>query len=188
MIGVAKTKVIFHRGRRPRVGSLRGWWKALPLLALPFSVVFTEAWLQTQVLTLQYRANRLKHEIREVEGNLDSLQDRRHDLVRIDRINAKAPDLGLGVPNPGQLESILDPDSPPLLSTKAEAIASVIVLPDGAPDKRSARWNSSATLRETSTNSETIRPRQGTRRGSGRASDSPVPWNEEGAPLENLVE
>lgn len=188
MTGTTKTNVIFHRGKRSRPGSLKGWWKALPLLMLPFSVAFSETWLQTQVLTLQYRANQLSYQIRDVEGSLDSLQDERRDLVRIDRITAKAPELGLVVPNPGQLEFILDPDAPALLETEPSPIASVIDLPEGAPDQRSARWNSSATLSTTSRPNETFRRRRSKRWELAATKISPARWNEEGAPLENLVE
>lgn len=188
MAGKAKSKTIFHRGKRSRTGSLKGWWKAMPFIALPFSVMFSEAWLQTQVLTLQYQANELTQEIRDVEGSVDSLQDKRHNLVRIDRINAKAPDLGLGVPNPGQIEAILDPEGPALLETEASAIATVIDLPKGMPDIRSARWNTSATLSAATHANSTVRSRRTKRGGSVRAKRSFARSTGEGAPLENLFE
>lgn len=83
--------------------SLRGWWKGLPLLVMPFSMIFGEAWLRTQILNNDYEVNALNQRIRALEGRLESLRDEQVHLVRMERITEKAPDLGLVEPDPGQI-------------------------------------------------------------------------------------
>lgn len=93
---------------RTRRASLTGWWKGLPLIMPVFSVLFLEAWLHTQILANQYKANDLTTQTREIEGRIDSLRGETQRLTRMERINAKAPDLGLIEPDPGQIETIRD--------------------------------------------------------------------------------
>lgn len=92
-----------RRGSKRDIGSLRGWWKALPFLFLPFAVIFFEAWLHTQILQNQYKVNGLSGEIRQLEERLHVLREEHHRLGRIERMTAKAPDLALVAPKPGQI-------------------------------------------------------------------------------------
>ena len=89
-----------------RKASLRGWWISLPLLLPPFIVLFSEAWLHTQILRNQYQVNTITQSTRALQGRIDVLLEDHHRLVRMERIYAKAPDLGLVEPNPGQIEEI----------------------------------------------------------------------------------
>lgn len=97
----------------PRRTGLSGWWKAVPIVAAPFAVLFSETWFREQILNDQYRANSLRNEIRDAKAKLDALNDRRHELVRLERINAKAPDLGLVMPKPGQTIEVTAAPHPP---------------------------------------------------------------------------
>lgn len=88
--------------RYRRRASLSGWWKCAPLLALPFGILFSEAWLQTNILRNNYRIHELTLEQRALEVEIKELSDGRNRLSRIERIDAQAPRLGLVKPLPGQ--------------------------------------------------------------------------------------
>ena len=89
-----------------RKASLRGWWKLLPFILLPASVIFFEAWAHTQILKDHYEASALLKELHSVRDASDILRDRRHHLERMERIHNQAIDLGLLEPSPGQIEVI----------------------------------------------------------------------------------
>lgn len=91
---------------RHRRGSLRGWWKYLPFIAVPFAVLFFEVWHNTQILNNEYRKNTLRTAIRQSGARLDGLEDHAHELARMERVLERAPDLGLIPPNPGQVIKI----------------------------------------------------------------------------------
>ena len=95
------------RTRPHRKASLRRWWISLPLLLPPFMVLFSEAWLHTQILHNQYEVNTVTQSTRALQGRIDVLLEDHHRLVRMERIYAKAPDLGLVEPNPGQIVEIV---------------------------------------------------------------------------------
>lgn len=88
---------------RKKQASLSGWWKGIPLLVMPFSMIFGEAWLRTQILNNDYEVNALNQRVRGLEGRLETLRDEQVHLVRMERITEKAPDLGLVEPDPGQI-------------------------------------------------------------------------------------
>ena len=88
---------------RTKRANLRGWWKGLPLLVMPFSMIFGEAWLRTQILNNDYEVNALNQRVRSLEARLETLRDEQVHLVRMERITEKAPDLGLVEPDPGQI-------------------------------------------------------------------------------------
>ncbi len=100
------------RSRPVRKASLRRWWISLPLLLPPFMILFTEVWLHTQILRNQYEVNTFTQSTRTIQGRIDVLLEDHHRLVRMERIHAKAPDLGLVEPNPGQIEEIFATPSP----------------------------------------------------------------------------
>ena len=104
--------MISTRTRPLRKASLRRWWISLPLLLPPFMVLFSEAWLHTQILRNQYEVNSVTQSTRALQGRIDALLEDRHRLVRMERIYAKAPDLGLVEPNPGQIEEIFATPQP----------------------------------------------------------------------------
>ncbi len=86
--------------------TLTGWWKSVPLLLLPFSILFTEAWLHTQILAREYEQNDLREVLRKTDGQIDVLRDASHELNRMERMERAAPDLGLLPPAPGQVIEI----------------------------------------------------------------------------------
>ena len=96
---------------RYRKATLAGWWKVLPLIGLPFGALFFEAWVQTHILKDQYEINQLSGEVRALETSLATLRHEHTYLVRMERMEAKAPDLGLVLPNPGQIEEIASADA-----------------------------------------------------------------------------
>ena len=105
--------------RYPRRASLSGWWKCAPLLALPFGIFFSEAWLQTTILRNHYKIHELTLEQRALETEIKALSDGRNRLSRIERIDAQATRLGLFKPLPGQMRIVreratLGPASPAL--------------------------------------------------------------------------
>ncbi len=108
---------------RFRQATLQGWWKVLPLILLPFGVLFFEAWVQTHILKDQYEINRLSTEVRALETSLAGLRQEQTYLVRMERMAAKAPDLGLVMPNPGQIEEIAAADGvrAPFMLARADA-------------------------------------------------------------------
>lgn len=80
--------------------------KWLPVLAFPFSVFFFEAWLQIQVFARDYESAVLKRTMREIDSQINKLQETADELQTLKRISAKAPDLGLAPVEPGQIEII----------------------------------------------------------------------------------
>lgn len=92
--------------RRAGRATLRGWWKCLPLLALPFSVMGSEIWFQTQILMNDYAASEVRARVSEIDGRIAELRGKGHHLGRLERMHEKAPDLGLVEPNPNQIEVI----------------------------------------------------------------------------------
>lgn len=121
--------------------TLSGWWKGLPLLMLPFSVLFSEAWMRTQILSSHYEANELSEQIRALEARVEALHDDQVNLIRLDRIDEKAPDLGLVEPQPGQivlLRSSVKEDKRPQVA-KMESLPRVDAPPAFLPEQREVR-------------------------------------------------
>jgi len=94
------------RGRRRRAVPLTGWIKWLPVLALPFSVLFLETWLNVQTRVCDYEIFEINRSTRELQRTLDALKVREAQLAAMDRIGVRAPDLGLVEPNPGQIQTV----------------------------------------------------------------------------------
>ncbi|GMU92278.1 MAG: hypothetical protein AMXMBFR4_13360 [Candidatus Hydrogenedentota bacterium] len=80
--------------------------KWLPVLAFPFSVFFFEAWLQIQIFARDYESAVLKRKMREIDFQINRLQETADELQTLKRISAKAPDLGLAPVEPGQIEIV----------------------------------------------------------------------------------
>ena len=66
-----------RRTRPVRKASLRRWWISLPLLLPPFMVLFSEAWLHTQILLNHYEVNTLMQSTRAIQGRVDVLLEDR---------------------------------------------------------------------------------------------------------------
>ncbi len=91
---------------RKRRARLKGWWAYLPFVLVPFALLFSEVWYQTQILNNEYKQNALRSSIRQSELSLELLDDEIRELARMERVLERAPDLGLGLPNPGQVIEI----------------------------------------------------------------------------------
>ena len=81
---------------------MSGWWKCAPLIVLPFGILFSEAWFQTNILRNNYRIHELTLDKRALETEINVLSDGRNRLSRMERIDARASRLGLVKPRPGQ--------------------------------------------------------------------------------------
>jgi len=81
-----------------------GWIKWLPVLAAPFSVLFFDAWLNTQAWKNDYEYERLHRRMRALCAELDAVRVDEARLERIDRLDEMAKDLGLVPPHSGQIE------------------------------------------------------------------------------------
>ena len=90
-------------GKGVKKASLRGWWKGLPLVVLPFGILFAEAWMRTQILAHNYEAGEMRKSARELESRLEKLQDEESHLMRMSRMEEAAPELELVEPAPGQI-------------------------------------------------------------------------------------
>ena len=91
-----------YRAKRVRV-RLRGWFKWTPLIIAPFLVLLAEAWLHTERIQNDYTVTAINADLRELEGRLDELRQETAVLERMDRMSAKAPDLGLVQPTPNTI-------------------------------------------------------------------------------------
>lgn len=89
--------------RRPTRVTLRGWWHSLPFLASGFGLMFLFAWLETERLNNEYRAQELAEEIIKVNASIAKLQEQRYHLKRMERMEQEAPSLFLREANPGQI-------------------------------------------------------------------------------------
>lgn len=86
--------------------SLKGGLKFIPFLLMPFAVLFSETWLQTQMLVNGYEQNEISEETGTILERIDELEDRKAKLHRMTRIEQSAPRLGLIEPAPHQLHRI----------------------------------------------------------------------------------
>lgn len=88
---------------------VRSWFLWLPVLLVPFSVLFTETWLHTRILRYGYDSSDLQVELRRLEERLKDLRGQEASLNRLDLLDAQAPDLGLVEPEPDQIVVIRAP-------------------------------------------------------------------------------
>ncbi|MCC6143112.1 MAG: hypothetical protein IT368_04815 [Candidatus Hydrogenedentes bacterium] len=89
--------------KRMRRQSLFGWIKWIPVIAVPFSVLFCEAWLNTQTRFVDYSLVRVNNRINEVKASLDRVRVEEARLQSFDRLAVEAPDLGLQPAAPEQV-------------------------------------------------------------------------------------
>jgi hypothetical protein len=77
-----------------------------PHLLVLFLVFFFEVSTQLGIFEDDYARRTLQTQIREVDERIYALELKKNELERLDRIHAKAPDLDLVPPEPGQIEVI----------------------------------------------------------------------------------
>ncbi|MBI4557471.1 MAG: hypothetical protein HY706_07810 [Candidatus Hydrogenedentes bacterium] len=119
---------------RPQRVRISGWAKWLPVLLLPFSVLFLETWLTTQSLEADYEVGRLNKRVRELREELDALRAEIAKLEAMDRVHAKAPDLGLVEPEPNQIEIIYAPPDSTAPSREPHYTVAQLPLTNGGGD------------------------------------------------------
>lgn len=95
---------IYHSPSRK--AKLQGWAKWVVVIAIPFVVFTFETWLRTQSLQFGFDKNDLMKRQAEVTERIRSLEADEAGLKRMDRIEAKAPDLGLVEPGPAQIKIV----------------------------------------------------------------------------------
>ncbi|PCJ60075.1 MAG: hypothetical protein COA73_08580 [Candidatus Hydrogenedentota bacterium] len=94
------------RKRKIRRATLRGWWKPLPFLLLPFCTLFLFAALEGRRLQTEYDIIKLITQIRAINIDIAHLKDERRELNRIELMDEQAPSLDLIEPNPEQRKII----------------------------------------------------------------------------------
>jgi hypothetical protein len=94
---------------KPARRVFKGSLKWCVLLGILFAAFFSETWLQLQVYRNDYRSANLNREIKQIVQRIGLLQDKADELVTMERLNAKAPDLGLVQPNPQQIQVVFPP-------------------------------------------------------------------------------
>lgn len=83
--------------------TLAGWWKGLPFVLVPFTIVFSEAWFRTGILENYFEIGQHTERMRAVQERVQELRVEESSLRRLSRIDSAAPDLGLVPPEPGQV-------------------------------------------------------------------------------------
>ena len=95
-------KLLVRKQRR----MLRGWIKWVPVIAIPFSVLFTHTWLNIQILRADYVLRETDKEVKKLQEELryaGVVQTVKQDP---DILAAQAARLGFVPPKPGQRELI----------------------------------------------------------------------------------
>lgn len=134
-----------RRTKQELRASLYGWVKWVPVLAAPFAVAVQEVYFSTQVLINDYRSIEITQETRELERELEILRIEQAQLEALERLDDKAPNLGLVRPGPQQIRTIyydartnevaLAEEEPPIRHAAAPTPAP---LPPSAPAGRLA--------------------------------------------------
>lgn len=90
---------------RPR-GIVLGSVAWFALLLIPFSAFAVETWFQLQIFRGDYKVAIMQKEAREIQQRVSILAERTDELSAMERLAAKAPDLGLVLPEPDQVEVV----------------------------------------------------------------------------------
>lgn len=91
------------RGRRRR---LRGWFKWVVFLALPFGVVFAETYLHTRRLSNDYEMNAIREELARLSASITIYKAEQAKFGNLEFWQARATELGFVPPQPDQIESV----------------------------------------------------------------------------------
>ncbi len=84
----------------------KGRMKWALLVIVPFSVLFTETWFNTEMIRKDYKVYDLTKQCKELAEELDALKIEQARLENMDRMDVEAPDLGLVAPGPNQIKEI----------------------------------------------------------------------------------
>ncbi len=83
-----------------------------PFLAVLFSVLFVETWLQLQIFQNDYLTNHLTRHNRELRNEINDMRARQAELEGMRRLEDYAPTIGLVEPEHGQIHIIPVPGQP----------------------------------------------------------------------------
>ncbi len=86
---------------------LRGWIKWIPVVVIPFSVLFTHAWLNIEILRADYVLRELDKESRRLQEELRHAGIAQSDQEVLEILAAQALEMDFVDPKPGQQELIL---------------------------------------------------------------------------------
>lgn len=100
------TRPLRMKERRLRRASLYGWLLFIPVFAPPFYVIYCEITLNTQTVNHDYEAIEINREIRELQSMLSDLGVEQARLENVERLENKAPGLGLVEAAPSQLDTV----------------------------------------------------------------------------------
>jgi hypothetical protein len=91
---------------------LRGWWKWVPVLAIPFSILFFHAWINLQILRADYVLRELNAEARKLADSLNNtgIKETLHEDPEV--LAERAVLLEFVPLQPGQREHILYQPAP----------------------------------------------------------------------------
>jgi cell division protein FtsL len=92
--------------RKQRRQALRGWIKWVPALAMIFSVLFFDVWLNGQERSRDYENRTLILRERALETEMNALRVRAAELKKFDRLEVMAEELGLQEPKPDQVRIV----------------------------------------------------------------------------------
>lgn len=116
-------------------GIISGIAGGLFLLLPMFLVLLFETWLHLTVLANDYRTSQISAQIQRIKTEREDLRVREADRESIAIINAKAPDLGLQTPQPGQIEVVRVRSGHSELSSELASLSPITVgtLPGDEP-------------------------------------------------------
>jgi hypothetical protein len=125
------------RGRlRNRRVRLRGWFKWVPFLLLPFSLLFTEAYLRIQRTNNDYETNRINDELERINTSIDELKTRKAAYDNLEYLDARAAELKFVKPGPNQVEIVKPAGAAPTATEpNADMDFPTLDLPD-KPEKK----------------------------------------------------
>ncbi|MBP8128986.1 MAG: hypothetical protein KA184_05350 [Candidatus Hydrogenedentes bacterium] len=100
-------RAVRMRDKRARHATLYGWVRWAPLFIAPFASAFYEVWLNTQIWRSDYQILEATTEIGRVKERLRDLYVEQARWLAIEKLQNRAPDLGLVEPQPDQVATIL---------------------------------------------------------------------------------
>lgn len=122
------------RGRmRNGRARLRGWFKWVPFLLLPFSLLFTEAYFRIQRTNNDYETNRINKDMDRINASIDELKTRKAAYDNLDYLDARAAELHFIKPEPNQVEILHPAGAPPEAPSDPDLDFPTLDLPDQKP-------------------------------------------------------
>jgi hypothetical protein len=91
---------------KQRREAYRSWIKWLPVVAIPFSVLFFEAWLNNETWENDLVYLKVMREHKQLSVEWRAIETQTAGLLALDRLQRYAADLGLVEPEPKQIEVV----------------------------------------------------------------------------------